>query len=134
MPPRAVTDWMWAEAIDLLMQAERLHGQFFRLASAARTHPAWEPPVDVYEDDDELVVHVAMLGVPAERIEVIREPGALLVRGERALPFTGTRHRLRRLEIPYGCFERRVAVPDRVAVHSVDLAHGVLVVRLVKAA
>ena len=30
------TDWMWAQACDLIAQAERMHGQFFRLASSVR--------------------------------------------------------------------------------------------------
>jgi HSP20 family molecular chaperone IbpA len=124
---------MWAEAFGLLEQAERMHRQFFRLASATRAQPAWEPPVDVFDDGDELVVVVAMPGVPPERVEATLEPGALVVRGERPVPFTGARQRVRQLEIPYGFFERRIPLPARIAAASTDLAHGVLVVRLVKA-
>ncbi|HEX4882936.1 MAG TPA: Hsp20/alpha crystallin family protein [Casimicrobiaceae bacterium] len=133
MPPEPHTDWMWAEAFGLLEQAERMHRQFFRLATTPRAQPAWEPPVDVFEDEEALVVVVAMPGVAAERVEVLLEPGALVVRGERPLPFAGTRQRVRQLEIPYGFFERRIPLPARVAAASTDLAHGVLVVRLAKA-
>src|SRR5437764_6664246 len=105
------TDWMWAHACDLLSQAERMHRQFFRLAASARSQAAWEPPVDVFEDAHEIVIVVAMPGVAAERVQVSSESGALVVQGERALPFVGSRHVVRHLEIPYGYFERRIALP-----------------------
>ena len=130
MPPRTDTDWMWGQALAMVERAERMHRQFFRLAATPRVQPAWEPPVDVFEDADEFVVVVAMPGVAAERVEVIHEPGALVVRGERPLPFAGSGRRVRRLEIPYGVFERRIGVPAGASVRATDLAHGVLVVRL----
>ncbi|GIK87735.1 MAG: heat-shock protein Hsp20 [Betaproteobacteria bacterium] len=135
MPRSPDTDWMWAEAFAMLAQAERMHRQFFRLAAApARAEPAWEPPADVYEDDREVVVVVAMPGVAAEHVEVLREPGALLVRGHRPLPIAGTRLRVRQLEIPYGRFERRIDLPPGLAAAASELAHGVLVVRLTRGA
>jgi len=130
------TDWMWAQAVDLLSQAERMHRQFFRLhgtAPAAEHAVVWEPPADVFEDEREVVVVVALPGVDVTRVEVTTEPGALTVRAERPLPLAGTRHAVRQLEIPYGRFERRVALP-RVRVEPLEsqISHGCLVVRLAK--
>jgi HSP20 family molecular chaperone IbpA len=128
-------DWMWAQACDLLDQAERMHRRFFRLASSPRTQPSWEPPADVFEDDREVVIVVAMPGVAAERVEIASEPGALVVRAERPLPFAGSRHALRQLEIPYGHFERRIALPEvRLEAGAPELTHGCLIVRLRKLA
>ena len=101
---------MWAQACDFIAQAERMHRQFFRLSSA-HAQALWEPPVDVFEDEREVVVVVAMPGVVADAVEVAAEPGALVVRAERLLPFAGTRHAVRQLEIPYGYFERRIPLP-----------------------
>jgi hypothetical protein len=42
--------------------------------------------VDIFEDERDVVVFVALPGVPAQRIEVTTESGDLVVRGERALP------------------------------------------------
>jgi len=126
------SDWMWAQACELIAQAERMHRQYFRLASSARAQ-AWEPPVDVFEDEREVVIVVAMPGVPAEHIEVSSEPGLLVVRGERPLPFVNSRHVIRQLEIPYGYFERRIrlpGVPLEPSTH--QLADGCLVLRLRK--
>ena len=124
-------DWMWAQACDLLDEAERLHRRFFRLAAAAPA--AWEPPVDVFEDERELIVVVAMPGVTADRVQVLSEPGLLVVRGERRLPFAGRRVAVRQLEIPYGAFERRIPLPaGRVEAGAPELTHGCLVLRLRK--
>ena len=100
---------MWAQACELIADAERLHRQFFRLAT--RDDASWEPPIDVFEDDREIVVVVAMPGVAADRVDVLQADGAIVVRGTRPLPIEGGRHRLRQLEIPYGAFERRIALP-----------------------
>lgn len=127
-------DWMWAEACELIEQAERMHGQFFRLAASPRAHAVWEPPVDVFEDEHELVVVVALPGVAADRVELSRDGDALVVRAERPAPMRGTRHVVRRLEIPYGYFERRIALPPgRFEAAAPEIAHGCLVLRLRKA-
>ena len=123
---------MWAQACELIADAERLHRQFFRLAvdSAPAT---WEPPIDVFEDEREIIVVVAMPGVAAERVQVVHEAGTLVVRGTRSLPFEGARGRLRQLEIPYGAFERRIALPPGTfEVGRPELAQGCLVLRLRK--
>jgi HSP20 family protein len=127
------TDWMWAHACDLISQAERMQRQFFRLSSSARTQATWEPPVDVFEDELEVVIVIALPGVTADRLEVTAEPGALVVRAERLLPF-GSRHAVRQLEIPYGFFERRIPLPEgRLEAGSRELGHGCLILRLRKA-
>ena len=134
MPSRNPADWMWTQAIELLEQAERRHRQFFRLAMSERARPIWEPPIDVFEDEDGIVIVVALPGCPAERVEVTYEPGALVVRAERALPFSGTRRAIRHLEIPYGTFERRIPLREvELDGATRELADGCLILRLGRA-
>ena len=122
-------DWMWAEACDLIDQAERLHRRFFHLN--ARSRIAWAPPVDVFEGDGEVVIVVAMPGVTSDRVEVVHEAGALVVRGERPLPFARQSLAVRQLEIPYGAFERRIPLPNgRFDAATPELTQGCLVLRL----
>ena len=126
-------DWMWAQACDMLEEADRMHRRFFRLAPTAVAQTAWEPPVDVFEDEREIVIVAAMPGVAAERVQVLHERGALVIRGERPLPFTGLRLAVRQLEIPYGAFERRIPLPNgHFEVGRPELTHGCLVLRLRK--
>jgi HSP20 family molecular chaperone IbpA len=101
---------MWGETVDLLEQAERLQRQFFRLASGA-SQVSWEPPVDVFADGEEILIEVALPGVPSDRIELVFAPGELVVRGERRLPRRLASAAIQRLEIPHGRFERRLALP-----------------------
>jgi HSP20 family molecular chaperone IbpA len=125
---------MWMQAIDLLEQAERMHRQFFRLAASEQPRPTWEPPVDVFEDDDGVVILVALPGVPPDRVDLTYERGALVIRAERPLPFPGTRGAIRQLEIPYGNFERRIALSGvQLDGGTRELVNGCLVLRMRKA-
>lgn len=135
MPTRTPTDWMWAQACEVLDQADRMQRQFFRPAGYDRPQGMWEPPVDIFEDDTELILIVALPGVPAERIEVTIDNADLVVRAQSRFPFSGTRRVVRRLEIPYGHFERRIRLPDgRYEQGSPELVNGCLTLRLRKIA
>lgn len=102
--------WMWAEAVELLDRAERLHRQFFHPARGDGARPSWAPPVDVFEDGDALTVVAALPGVAPDALEVDIADGVLRVAGERTPP--GARAGIiRRLEVPHGRFERRVVLP-----------------------
>jgi len=135
MSQRNPADWMWSQAIELLEQAERMHRQFFRLATSSRARPTWEPPADVFEDEDGIVIMVALPGVPPDRVEVTHEPGMLVVRAERRLPLSGACNAVRQLEIPYGYFERRIPLGQlKLDSATREVVDGCLVLRLRKAA
>ncbi len=126
-------DWMWAQACDFIAQAERMHRQFFRLGSSAAAQASWEPPADVFEDESEVMIVVALPGVAPDRVQVAEEAGAVVVRAERPPAFAGARHAVRQLEIPYGYFERRIALPSGAhEIASQELSRGCLVLRLLK--
>jgi HSP20 family molecular chaperone IbpA len=114
MRSRDLSNLMWTEALSLLEQADRLQRQFFR-AGSAESH-VWEPPVDVIETADALIVHVALPGVAADTITIGIEPEAITVSALR--PFAGAATasgaRIHRVEIPYGRFARRIALPMQV--------------------
>ena len=127
--------WMWAEACALMGQAERLQREFFRPSASHAAVAAWEPPADVYEDEREIVVVIAMPGVAAERMQILSEPGVLIVRGSRPLPLVGPGHSVRRLEIPHGHFERRISLPaGRMELGAPESLDGCLILRLHKLA
>jgi HSP20 family molecular chaperone IbpA len=125
---------MWAQACDLLDQAERMHRQFFRLAAAGQTRIAWEPPVDILEDDRNITIIVALPGVPAECVEIADDQGTLVVRATRRMPFSGAAAVMRRIEIPYGVFERRIPLPQGGLDKATrELLNGCLILTLRKA-
>jgi HSP20 family protein len=104
---------MWSEACQLLEQAERMHRQFFRLTAPRGARTAWEPPVNVFEDDDRYIIIVALPGVAPECIEVLLDSSSVVVRASCSIPFGPSARAIRRLEIPYGYFERRIQLPAR---------------------
>lgn len=103
--------WMWAEACAMIERAEQLHRQFFQPGFAGAARASWEPPVDVFESERELLIVVALPGVESQDIEILSEPGGLLVAGVRRLPAAARGTDIRRLEIPHGRFERRIGLP-----------------------
>ena len=132
MASRDPTTSMWTEALQLLEQAERMHRQFFRLGVPGAI-TAWEPPVDVFEDEREITIIVALPGVPSGRAEVRHEPRSLLVRAERRIPFADGGCAIRRLEIPYGYFERRIPLPaEPLELSTQKWADGCLILSLRK--
>jgi HSP20 family molecular chaperone IbpA len=74
---------------------------------------------------------VALPGVTPQQVEVVLAPDLIIVRGERSLPANARRAAIHRLEIPYGRFERRVALPAG-GFELIDqrLEHGCLALQL----
>ena len=126
MPPPNPTGLMWAEALRVIERAERVHQRFFDLAGSAQ-QPCWEPPVDMVETEAALFIEIALPGVDPERIEARFEEGALVVIAERDLPLPAEPAVIRRLELPHGRFERRVALPGgRYELQERQLINGCL--------
>jgi len=130
MRSRDPGSWMWAEALELLQDAERLQRRFFHIG-VVQDAPRWEPPVDLYESGDELRLLVALPGVAAQQLEVVLAQDSIVVRGERSLPANSRRAAIHRLEIPYGQFERRITLPaGEFALIDQRLEHGCLVLTM----
>jgi HSP20 family molecular chaperone IbpA len=123
---------MWDEALSQLERAECRQRRFFMLLRARVPAPVWEPPADVFESEDGLHIWVALPGARAEDVAVHFEAGELVVRTERPLPALD-RVRIRRLEIPYGPFERRIELPaGRYSVRRTAIADGCLELHLAR--
>jgi HSP20 family molecular chaperone IbpA len=104
-------DWMWSEACEMLARAERMHREVFRPAGLQARQPAWEPPVDILETENEVLVLVALPGVDAESAQAVIEEGELVIVGNRVLPEALRTATIHRLELPQGRFYRRLRLP-----------------------
>jgi HSP20 family protein len=126
---------MWAEACAMIERAEQLHRQFFYPGAGALPQASWEPPIDVFENESELLLVVALPGVESNDIQISSEPGGLVVTGARRLPAAARGTEIRRLEIPHGRFERRIALPpQRWQLTQSTLVNGCLLLNLTKQA
>jgi HSP20 family protein len=123
--------WMWSQAFDMLARAERMHREIFRPAGSS---PAWEPPVDVLETSEEVLVLVALPGVVAEEVQATIEGNDLVIAGTRVLPREWRTAVIHRLELPQGRFQRRIRLPSgRYSDVGRSAANGCLVIALSKA-
>jgi len=111
MRHRDTRAWMLAEAVELLRGADRLQRQFFRIGPTGES-PCWEPPIDMYENEHELGLLIALPDVAPEHFEVTLEPQAIVVRGARSFGSHMGQGKILQMEIPYGRFERRIRLPD----------------------
>jgi len=107
-----------------------------RLRDQLRTYGEcdWQPPVDIFEKEDAIVVVVELPGVTKNDIDARVEQGVLLITGEREKDVpTGTRH-VHQLEIPSGRFVRALPLPDDVDADQIEAAYesGYLVFTLPK--
>jgi HSP20 family protein len=124
--------WMWSHAFDVLARAEHMHREIFRPGGSSR-RPAWEPPVDILETPEDVLVLVALPGVIPEQVEAVIEGNELVIGGTRVLPREWRTAVIHRLELPQGHFERRIRLP---AGHYRDVqrstSNGLLVITLRK--
>jgi HSP20 family protein len=133
MPSRNSIGWMWADACQMLERAERLQRQFFRLDFPRGARVAWEPPVDVFEDEHEFVVVVALPGVTPGNADAAIEGRTLLIRARRRVPMAEHQCTIERMEIPYGYFERRLTLPPMpLELGAQQLSDGCLVLSVRK--
>ncbi len=127
--PRSATNLMWADALAIVARADRLHREFFRPAATG-----WEPPVDLLETPDELILIAALPGVRVADVELVVSHRELAIVGVRRLPALPGPTRVHRMELPHGRFERRIALPPgSYELVRRDLVDGCLTIVLRKA-
>jgi len=103
--------WMWERAREVIERADRMQKSFFQPGRPGSRRPSWEPPVDIFETDNELWVQVALPGVEPEGVQVELVANRLSVSGERMLPKALRHAAIHRLEIPHGRYAREVDLP-----------------------
>jgi HSP20 family protein len=79
----------------------------------------WEPAIDVYETDSDVVVLVELAGAKEDEIEVTVHGQFLIVRGERRDIKQGIKRTYSQMEILWGPFERDITLPASVDVNQI---------------
>jgi HSP20 family protein len=94
----------------------------------------WQPPVDIFEDENSIVIKADLPEIDQQDIEVKIEGNTLILRGERKHEADFRKEKYHRIERYYGPFQRSFSLP-----HTIDLAgvkascdRGVLTVTLPK--
>ena len=94
----------------------------------------WVPPVDISENENELVVKADVPDVKFEDIQVNLENDTLTLKGVRKFEKASDKGGYHRIERSYGSFERSFTVPNTVDAEHVkaDYKNGALTVTLPK--
>jgi HSP20 family protein len=94
----------------------------------------WQPPVDIYEDENSVVIKAELPGVDQKEIDIRIEENTLTLRGERKHSQEVKKENYHRVERFYGTFQRSFSLP-----HTIDQEHvkatcdqGVLTITLPK--
>jgi len=127
----------WSEVVvDIQREMGRLMDEVVsRKPPTVRFAPkTWQPAIDVYDTDGEVVVLVELAGVKEAEIEVIVSNGVLTIRGERKDIKQGIKRTYSQMEILWGPFERDITLSANVNVDQIKAFYeaGILEVILPK--
>lgn len=113
---------------------ERLGSFLGRNWDAPLSTTAWNPSVDIFETDNEVVFKAELPGMNANDIEVKLENNVLMIKGERKFEKETKEENYHRIEREYGSFSRSFALPTAVNGEKVTAEYkdGVLKVTLPK--
>jgi HSP20 family protein len=117
------------EFFDMFVNERRVRGKV-----GMHSELAWEPPTDVIETDEEIVVVVDIAGMAGEDITVVTDGTVLKISGTRQSAGSPGRKLFHKLEIQVGPFEREIELPTRVDPSKVSAHYekGFLQVRIRK--
>ncbi len=74
----------------------------------------WEPAIDIYETEEDVVVLVELAGVKQDEIEIVVDGNTLVIRGERKEAQLRSKRIYYQMEIHKGPFERSILLPATV--------------------
>jgi HSP20 family protein len=102
----------------------------------ALTTTSFAPPVDIYEDEHNIVLKLEVPGIDEKDIDVRIDNNTLTVHGERKIEKEEKEENFRRVERQYGSFTRSFSLPSSVDPQQVSANYnqGVLKIELAKKA
>ncbi len=133
----AIVRW---EPFRELVTAQRDFDRFFRGAfnpawgegeASTRT---WAPPVDIFEDENNIVLKAELPGLDPKDVEVRVEDNTLYLKGERKFEREVKQENYHRVERSYGTFARSFSLPNSINSEKVEAHYkdGILTLSLPK--
>ena len=94
----------------------------------------WAPPVDIYENGDNLVLKAELPGINPDDVEIRVEDNTLYLKGERKFEKEVKEQNYHRVERSYGTFTRTFSLPNSVDADKVaaNYKDGVLTLTMPK--
>ncbi len=94
----------------------------------------WAPPVDIYENGDNLELKAELPGVNPDEVEIRVEDNTLYLKGERKFEKEVKEQSYHRVERTYGTFTRTFSLPNSIDADKVTASYkdGVLTLTMPK--
>jgi HSP20 family protein len=95
---------------------------------------AWMPAVDIFENENELVLTAEIPGIEEKDVEIKIEDNTLTLKGERKFEKETKEENYHRIERSYGSFYRAFTLPNYVDTEKIHAEHenGVLKISMPK--
>lgn len=123
---------------DVLALENRINSIFeaHRQGAGPVATAAFVPPVDIYEDEQKIVLKLEVPGLKDSDLDIQLENNLLTVKGERKFESEEKEENFHRIERRYGSFYRSFTIPTTVDPESVKASYdaGVLSINLDKRA
>jgi len=129
----------WDPFRDIVTLREKMN----RLFEDAVTHrgeekelisSSWAPAVDIYEDENQLVLSAEVPGIEEKDVEIKIEDSTLIILGERKMQKETKEENYHRIERAYGSFYRSFTLPNYIDQEKIHAEHenGVLKITMPK--
>ena len=94
----------------------------------------WNPIVDIYENDDHMVIKADLPGIEKKDIHIDVKDQVLTIKGERSSENEVKKENFYRRERAFGKFERSFTLPSKLDVEKIEAGHkgGVLKIEIPK--
>ncbi len=129
----------WDPFRDLLTLREKMNRLFEDVVTARGQEKefissTWNPAVDIYESENQLVLTAEIPGVDEKDVEIKIEDNTLSIKGERRFETETKEENYHRLERSYGSFYRTFTLPNYVDQDKIHAEHenGVLKITMPK--
>jgi HSP20 family protein len=132
---RTIARWEPFRGVTTLQdQINRLFGEAFERTGEESSLSAWAPAVDIYENEQELVVKADLPAVDPKDLDIRVENNLLTIRGERKFEKKVNEENYLRVERSYGSFARSFTLANTVNSEAIkaDYQNGVLTLTIPK--
>src|SRR5947199_4951281 len=113
---------------------DKLFEDFFTRRPRGEAATAWQPAVEMFETDSDIVVRAELPGIDPKHVEITVTDDTLTLKGEAKTEHEDRSRNYVRRELRYGSFIRTLALPDGVKGDQAKASYknGILEIRLPK--
>lgn len=115
-------------------QGQPKHVLEFHYQDASEFHPSWNPPMDIYETETDLVILLEAAGLDENSLQLHAVDNRLVLNGERKFKQDHEIIRYHQLEIQFMPFQKTIVIPGRIDEKKVraEYHNGMLTIRVSK--